>query len=288
MRPLDFVVPGLKHAVIFAMVPFAAIFIAGCGTVGSGGGDDLLDMILPDTRVVGITDVATFTAGDVPESVGGDWEESGFAEMGVLESEVETSLTAANSGGRYGMVMGEFDFEFVGDTLYDDNYDDEDFRGYEVWGSRGRDVAIGLVESHGLIVAGTEGHVYTVLRNLSNEASAGGSTDIVRVMRRAGDGWVRYGEASCDESLRGCLAVSASFSTGERYEIEFKGALLFRNERAAESQREDVEEMFESNRDIVVESIVATDEFVEVRGRIDEDDFQAVYDFFDDHVGQGQ
>ena len=46
--------------------------------------------------------------------------------------------------------------------------------------------------------------------------------------------------------------------------------------------------MFESNRDIVVESIVASGEFVEVRGRIDEDDFQAVYDSFDDHVGQGQ
>lgn len=46
--------------------------------------------------------------------------------------------------------------------------------------------------------------------------------------------------------------------------------------------------MFESNRDIVVESIVATGEFVEERGRIDEDDFQAVYDFFDYQVGQGQ
>ena len=35
----------------------------------------------------------------------------------------------------------------------------------------------------------------------------------------------------------------------------------------------------------MVESIVTTDEFVEVRGSIDEDDFEAVSEFFDDHVG---
>ena len=288
-RPLDSVVPELKHAAIIVMVALAAVVMAGCGALGldQSGGDDLLDMVLPDSKWIVVNDMAAFTAGEVPESVSGnqDWEESPFAEMGVLEGEVDTLLAAASSSGGYAIVKGELDFEFVGDTLYDDNYDDEDFRGYEVWVARGRDVAIALVESHGLIVAGPEGDVYTVLRNLSNEASPGGSTDIVRVMRRAGDGWARYGAASCDESLRGCLAVSASYSTGERYEVEFKGVLLFRNERAAGSQLEDVEEIFESNRDIVVESIVTTDEFVEVRGSIDEDDFEAVSEFFDDHVG---
>ena len=191
-----------------------------------------------------------------------------------------------SSRGRYGIVEGELDFDFVGDTLYDDNYDDEDFRGYEVWVSRTRDIAVGLVESHGLLVGGPEADVYTVLRNLSNDASAGGSTDIVRAMRRAGEGWFRYGEASCSESLRGCLAMSASFTTGERYQVEFNTVLLFRNERAAESQLEEVEEILESNGDIVVESIVAANEFLEVRGRIDEDDFQDVYGFFDDNLGR--
>ena len=290
MRLLHSVMPELKHAAIIAMVPLAAALMSGCGALGQGGGDDLLDMVLPGTEVIGITDMAAFTAGEAPESAAGDrdWEDTSFAEMGVLESEVKRMLAGVSSGGRYGIVEGDLDLDYVGDTLYDDNYDDEDFRGYEVWVTPTRDIAVGLVESHGLLVAGPEADVYTVLRNLSNESSAGGSTDIVRVMRRAGDGWFRYGEASCSESLRGCLAVSASFTTGERYEIQFNTVMLFRNERAAESQREEVDEILESNGDIVVESIVTVDEFLEVRGRFDEDDFQDVYEFFNDHVGRRQ
>ena len=270
MRLLHSVMPELKHAAIITMVPLAAVFVAGCGASGlREAGMTCWTWCCPAPRKL-----CSLTWRPLrrvrPRRVWRrteDWEDSILAEMGILEREVETQCWAMiSSRGRYAIIEVDLNFDSVGDTLYDENYDDEDFRGYEVWVSRTLDVAVGLVESHGLIVAGPEADVYTVLRNLSNEASTGGSTDIVRSMRRAGDGWYRYGEASCSESLRGCLAVSASFTTGERYEIAFNTVLLFRNERAAESQLEEVEEILESNGDIVVESIVTVDEFLEVRG----------------------
>ena len=77
-RPLDSVVPELKHAAIIMMVALAAVVMAGCGALGQGGGDDLLDMVLTDSKWIVVTDMAAFTAGEVPESVSGDqdWEES--------------------------------------------------------------------------------------------------------------------------------------------------------------------------------------------------------------------
>ena len=79
-RPLDSVVPELKHAAIIVMVALAAVVMAGCGALGQGqsGGDDLLDMALADSKWIVVNDMAAFTAGEVPESVSGDqdWEES--------------------------------------------------------------------------------------------------------------------------------------------------------------------------------------------------------------------
>ena len=46
----------------------------------------------PVPRKLVITDMAAFTGGEAPESAAGDedWEDSSFAEFGILEREVET------------------------------------------------------------------------------------------------------------------------------------------------------------------------------------------------------
>ena len=66
MRLLHSVVPELKNAAIIVMVPFAAVLMAGCGALDSGGGDDLLDMVLPGTEEIALTDMAAFAAGEAP------------------------------------------------------------------------------------------------------------------------------------------------------------------------------------------------------------------------------
>lgn len=121
------------------------------------------------------------------------------------------------------------------------------------------------------MLAGAEGAVEDILRNLARDLTAwdGAMQNTLRAMDRAGDGWVVIGVSECD--LRGCEAFAYSIATGGRFEYHLTQAVLFRNERTAESQLDEVEESAEEGeRGVITESVTLDGEFVIVVSLVDE------------------
>ena len=198
--------------------------------------------------------------------------------MGILTNETESLIVGASDSDTYMILKGEFDFEYIRDDLNDNDYDDDDYRGYEIWSGVGlRDAStVALIEEAGLVLAGSENAVQDILRNLARDLRArdGALKDTLRAMDRAGEGWVVFGLSDCSDELRGCEAVATAISAAERYEFQFTEVALFRNERTAESQLDEIEEMSEEGRDgFITESITLDEEFVIGVSSIDEDDF---------------
>ena len=132
-----------------------------------------------------------------------------------------------------------------------------------------------LIEEAGVVLAGDDGAVREILRNLSDGRSAGDGdmAETLRAMERTDEGWLKLGISECDDDLRGCEAIGTSLAVGGSYEFQQTVAVLFRNERTAESRLDEIEAMAEDSDDgSILESVTLDGEFVVVEGSIDEDD----------------
>ena len=275
MRLPNLAEPGPACASI-ALV-FALALLTVCG--GSGGSSGPLDMLPGDTSDVAIYDLEAINQNehlqDFADERMQDWDTS-YGAIGILVDEVETVTLAKSRGNGYVILEGDFDFEYIRDALDDGDYDDE-FIGYEVWNG-GRITAIpalALVEDDGLVLVAEDHTIRDILRDLADDpGSRGGDTgDVLRAVRRVGEGLVVFGGSPCAQELRGCEAFAGSFSTGDRYEVRFTGLLLFRNDERAEAEGEDVEKLFERSRYMETRSVTTDDEFVILEGVLDVDDF---------------
>ncbi len=80
--------------------------------------------------------------------------------------------------------------------------------------------------------------------------------------------------------MRGCQAVGASVSEGsESYLVETTLAYLFRDERTAESELDDLEDYLDDafSRDVDIEEVKTDGVFVIVTVSVDEDDWSGVF-----------
>ena len=274
MRPLN----GRQSLICIAAVlcGLAVAVMAGCG--GSSAADPL-DMLLDDTVGVFAYDMGAIAAGEAGDTIADTFEDywdSSFGSIGILMNEAESLTVGGRAQDIYAIMKGEFDFEYVRDELDDQDYDDDDYRGFELWtgGPRREVSSVALIEDAGVVLAGDHGAVEDVLRNLARELTArdGAMQDTLRAMGRAGDGWVVIGVSECP--LRGCEAFAYSIAAGDRFEYQFTEAVLFRNERTAESQLDEVEDKAEEGeRGTIFESVTLDGEFVIVVRLVDEDDF---------------
>ena len=255
-----------------------AALLGGCG--GSKATADPLEMLLDDTIAVFKYDVKAIDAGEPGDVIGASFEaywDTSFGSIGVLMDETESLVAAGRAQDGYAILKGDFDFEYIREDLSDQDYDDDDYRDYELWtgGSR-RDISsVALIEEAGVVLAGDDGAVKEILRNLADgqSASDGAMGETLRAMDRAGAGWLMVGIGDCGGDPRGCEAIATSLSVGGSYEFQHTVIVLFRNERTAESQLDEIEERAEDSDDgSILESVRLDDEFVVVEGNIDEDD----------------
>ena len=275
MRLPNLAEPGPACASI--ALAFTLALLTVCG--GSGGSEGPLDVLPSDTSDVAIYDLESINQNrhlqDFADERVQDWDTS-YGAIGILVDEVETVTLAKSRGNGYVILEGDFDFEYIRDDLDDGDYDDDEFRGYEVW-SGGRVAAVPaltLVEDDGLVLVAEDHTIHDILRNL---ADAPGSRDgdtggVLRAVRRAGEGLVVFGGSPCAQELRGCEAFAGSFTTGDRYEVRFTGLLLFRNDERAEAESEDAEKLFERSRYMETRSVTTDGEFVILEGVLDVDD----------------
>ena len=275
MRLPNLAEPGPVCASVTLVFALALLTVCG-GSDGSGGS---LDMLPGDITEVAIYDLESIDKNeqlqDFADERVQDWETS-YGAIGILVDEVETVTLARSRGGVYVILKGEFDFEYIRDDLDDGDYDDEEFRGYEVWSGGRVDAipALALMEDDGLVLVGEDNTILDILRNLADDTGSGDDDtgDVLRAVRRAGEGLVVFGGSPCAQQLRGCEAFAGSFTTGDRYEVRFTGSLLFRNGERAEAESEDVEKLFERSGYMETRSVTTDDEFVILEGILDVDD----------------
>ena len=282
----------VSHLPLAALGLLAAAFIAAAAGQACGGDEGALSsgslgLVPDDSYRVNVVNVEQILRGDVPEQLEDQledaWEDE-LEEMGVSVDDLTTLVIAYGEDGRLVVLEGEIDFEDVRDELDDADYDDDRYQGYEVWEEGRRFVEmVALLEERGQMVIGNAEAVEDALKTLNRGSGSlldDADSDLGRVLRRAGEGWFVYGTEGCRFSeIRGCLAAGTAVHRGdEDYLVEFTMAFLFRNERTAESEMEDLEDEIDDDlsRDFDIEEVRVEGEFVIVTVSVDEDDWETL------------
>ena len=210
-----------------------------------------LGLVPDDASWLRVVDVERLLTGDAPDDSADDFEdewEDRLDDIGVSLDDLKTLVQAQGDDGTVLAFGGDLDFEQIRDELEDARYDDDDYQGYVVWDDGDLWVeAAALLDGRGEVVIGSTDAVEDVLKALSRGSRSllqDDDNDLRRVLERAGQGWVLFALEGCQGTgVRGCEAVGAAVSEGsESYLVETTFAYLFRNERTAESELEDLED----------------------------------------------
>ena len=294
MRTMLKVHNPVSHLRLAASILLIASLIAAVAGQACGGDEGgalsagSLGLVPDDSYSVIVVNVEQILRGDVPgqleDQLEDDWEDE-LEEMGVSVDDLTTLVIAYGEDGILVVFEGEIDFEDVRDELDDADYDDDRYQGHEVWEEERRVFeSVALLEDRGQIVMGinTEA-VEDALKTLNRGSGSlldDANSDLGRVLRVAGEGWIVFGTEGCQVSeVRGCLATGTAFHRGDEDDVvELRMAFLFRNERTAESEMEDLEDEIDDalSRDFDIEEVRQEGEFVIVTISVDEDDWDTM------------
>ena len=275
-------VPSLRF---LAALLLAAAFVQACATGGGGSSElaGILALVPADSENVVVYDLEEIRGEEAPRALWDEVEdlsEYGLEEMGVLRDELTTLVVASGDDWHLLVVEGDVDFVHVRDQLEDGDYDDDQYRGSELWeGAAWRRESVALLEDQGRMVIGDAETVKRVLRTLesgSGSLSDDADSDLGRALKRAGAGWISSAQEQClGYEIRGCRAVGVSLRRGaDDYLVEMTIAALFRNERTAESEMDELESQLEedSSFEFDIDDVQLDGDFVIVTASADEDD----------------
>ena len=282
----------VSHLPLAALLLLVASLIAaaagqGCGSDGGALSTGSLGLVPDDSYRVNVVNVEQILRGDVPkqlkDQLEDEWEDE-LEEIGISIDDLTTLVIAYGEDGLLVVLEGEIDFEDVRDELDDADYDDDRYQGYEVWEEGRRFVeTAALLEDRRQIVIGNTEAVEDALKTLNRGSGSlqdEADSDLGRVLSTVGEGWVVSGTEGCQVSeVRGCIAAGTAVHRGdEDYVVELTTAFLFRNERTAESEMEDLEDEIDDDlsRDFDIDEVRLEGEFVFVTVSVDEDDWDTL------------
>ena len=270
-------------AVVVVVVVVLLVLVRG-GSLPTGP----LGLLPDDVSWVVVSDVELIMAGDATDDAADDFEdawEDRLEDIGVFLDDLDTIVQAQGGDGSLTVVAGELDFEQIRDDLDDADYDDDSYQGYEIWEEGDLWIeAVALLEGRDELVIGSLDAVEGVLRSLDRSDGSllqDDDNDIRRVLERVGPGWQVYAFEGCQGAdVRGCEAAGGAASRGsESYLVEGSLAFLFRNERTADSEMDDLEDYLddEFHRDVDIEEVRTDGVFVIVTTSVDEDDWRGLF-----------
>ena len=247
-----------------------------------------LGLVPDEASWVLVVDVERFLSGDAPDDAADDFEdewEDRLDDIGVSLDDLDALVQAQWDDGNVWVFSGDLDFEEIRGELDDARYNDDNYQGYEIWDDGDLWVeAAALLDGRSEVVVGSTDAVEGVLKALSRGSGSllqDDDNDLRRVVERAGQGWVVFALEGCPGAdVRGCEAMGAAVSEGsESYLVETTLAYLFRNERTAESELEDLEDYLDDEfpRDVDIEEVKTDGVFVIVTVSVDEDDWSGVF-----------
>jgi len=264
----------------------AAAFVQACG-IGGGGGSDLagiLALVPADSEDITVYDFEQMRRDEAPWALWDEVEfyvsEYGLEEMGVLTDELTTLAVAFGDDWYLLVVEGDIDPVHVTDRLEDGDFDNNQYRGFELWeGGAWPYESVALFEDRGRMVIGDTEAVKRVLRMLDRGSGSlldDADSDLGRALKRAGAGWISGAKGQCPGyEVRGCRALGVSLRKGDDdYLVEITVAVLFRDERTAESEVDELESQIEedSSFEFDIDDVHLDGDFVIVTGSGDKDD----------------
>jgi len=270
-------------------LPFVSLTVA-CSTVDTGGGTagalptGLLSQVPDGYQKVTRWDVAGLLRAEGLEEAPDDFREQWewTERYGIFMDDVSELVRATDDrDDTLILLAGQFDWDDIIDDLDDAGFRDSTYRDVEVWARQGK-VVLGLLEERNQVVLSTSG--VAVVRDAIRALDRGsgflleeGNSDMGRAVGRVPQGLHMIVEEGCSSvDASGCRAMAYSASLGEdKLTLTIDWVLLFRRESTARSAMRDVEEYFDNEmpREVDVEDVGQEEEFVLVRGSIDEEDF---------------
>jgi hypothetical protein len=282
--------------VVVVLLFTMGIFGGGGGGGGVGGSSDAIAYILEDSdatdmEIVDVTSIlgaAEIPAGlqsdllDTPSTVSfddpedwkdewkdRDWSDSLpvpswlFSDVGI--EDLDTVVTQSVDGSTGYVLAGNFSFDDLRETMEDEDWEEDDYREFEVWDDRN----VALLEDNGVILLG-RGFVSAVLKALdTGRGLMEGDSAMQRVLDQAGSGLIVIGATENCRSfgsprLRSCDAFAMTVTGGTPDATQLRAAFLFSSESRAESGLDDIEEALLDTNDVDadIEDISADGEFV--------------------------
>ena len=275
-----------------ALALVVGLAVPACGGISalspnSSASSGVLGLAPDSVDMVSVVDVGEVLQGDVPEMAGDivpgieAWLEVRVDETGVVIDDVDVLAITGKQGRDQTLFLeGEFDFDHIRGVLDDADYEDDDYRGYELW--RGRGIGggydIALLEDDGYVIMGLmSGAAEDVLRSLGRDRLLLKADDnpLKRVLDRVDQSWSMEAAGFCHWDVRGCDAMAIATVTGDDYTVEFTIVLLFGSERSARSGERRIDNILEQAaeeiRSLDYDEVKADGEFIIVKLWADED-----------------
>ena len=272
---------------LFALASLVMAVALACGR-GSPS-DNPLELILDNVRGVVVVDFEQIRAGGAPDQAADSLESAWnteLAPLGIIVEEITMGVLSANKEDDLLILGGNFDFGKIRNGLKDHDYKDREYWGQELWEAEGDPLemqegdteaeAVALLEERASLFLGSSDDVKDILWAL--EHSSGLLLDdekdvIVQVLKGAGSSWLTVAYHKCPvPDVRGCRGAGLFFGSGDGSEVDGRFVFMFRDEDAADSALDTIDEGVEDEMSVETElkGVSLDGEIVTVRLSMDE------------------
>ena len=260
---------GGAGAALLAVIAVVSLFLTGVIGGGNPQPTSVLDLVPDDANlIVRINWEQIFSndwLADSPDVV----EIDDFADyLGINRNDLSEAVIAKWSGGAAFVVKGNFDREYIRGELEDDDFEENTYRGYEVW-ENPENGAVALLDEY--LIADSSRAVESVLKNLYNGSGslerADSDNEMKQILDKLGSGYIVIGYTGAACRVERCEGYGVVMTEVDEAAAEgtMEIALLFRNERSAERAAADYDEVadfLEAEDDIDIEDTEAQGRFV--------------------------
>ena len=268
---------------MFGLILSSLILGAASGCGSSPGGP--FELIPYGTHYIKAWDMEGVLGPDFPLEEADrfeDYLDRNFGHLDFFLDGLETLILINGDQGRLWILEGNYDLEEIRYKLEDLDYEDDEYRGYEVWQMENASGSLAILGEGRYVIVGTgdKDPVSDILRSLRRERGFlldEEDSALWQVLARAGKGWIITVVDGCDISsdIRNCDSTGSVVSKGsdpDRIKITFTH--LFRNERTAKAGAEDLEDIFEPNnwiREMNIETPEVDGNFVTINATVDKE-----------------
>ena len=209
------------------------------------------------------------------------WEDA-LRDVGVNWEDVSRMAFMETDSSNLRILQGNLDFQAVRDELSDAGFEEDEYRGFELWTDGRIDAAetVALIEKDGYVVFENRGDdlVLDVLRGLDRGTGLVGheeDSDLSYLLDQVDAGWYVYldvGDQCGGIDLSNCETLVWS-TLDERGDLVVVWRYLFSDDDSADSAAIELEGRFNAIGAYAEVKIVAEDQIVVVEAEIDDEDW---------------